>query len=59
MTARDELLDRLVAEQHNGGGWRPTNAPPSEPDDELTAARRRRLMAEDYDRLNAAEREAR
>lgn len=60
MTARDELLDALLRERYNGGGWRPTHTQAEiEADDELSAARRRRQMAEDYDRLNAAEREAR
>lgn len=60
MNPRDALLARLVAEQHNGGGWRPTHEPDETAhDDDLAAARRRRQMADDFDRLNAAEREAR
>lgn len=51
MNARDELLARLVAEQHNGGGFK---APPPEwnaaastadltfCDDDVTRARRRK-----------------
>ena len=51
MSARDELLDRLVVERYNGGGW---STPPREwngamstaaltfNDDDVTRARRRR-----------------
>lgn len=59
VSARDDLIDRLVAEQHNGGGWRPTHEQVEATDDDLTAARRRRQMAEDFERLNATERKAR
>lgn len=55
---RDELLAALMAERYNGGGWRPTHTPDEQPDDELTAARRRRQLAEDYDWLSARERGA-
>jgi hypothetical protein len=54
-----DLLAALTAERYNGGGWRPTHEPEPACDDELTTARRRRLLAEEYDRVHAAEREAR
>ena len=44
---RDELLDALTAERYNGGGWVTRNADET-PDDEVTTARRRRLLAEDF-----------
>ena len=47
---RDELLDALVAERYNGGGWR-TPAPEQERDDDLMCARRRRLMVADFERV--------
>lgn len=60
MVTRDELLAALTAERYNGGGWRPAHEPDETAhDDELAAARRRRQMAADFDRLNEREREAR
>ena len=51
---RDELLERLLLERHNGGGWRPTRPaqrdrddPPTAlewEDDEVTCRRRQREL---------------
>lgn len=56
MSARDELLARLVAEQHNGGGWKTppkhwnqqslTSALAFNDDDVVRARRRREALAE-------------
>lgn len=27
MTPKEQLLEELLLERHNGGGWRPTNPP--------------------------------
>jgi hypothetical protein len=57
MSARDELLDSLLAERYDNRWWK---TPPvdDQADDDLTIARRRRHMAADYDQLNALERTA-
>lgn len=66
MTARDELLDRLVAEQHNGGGWA---TPPSTwnaelstadltfCDDDVIRARRRKEALAEWEAAHVAEEE--
>lgn len=51
MTARDDLLDALLAERYNGGGWA-TPVHVDHEDNELSAAVRRKLMAEDFERAN-------
>ena len=50
---RDELLEALTAERYNGGGWVTRNADET-PDDEVTTARRRRLLAEDFEGVRRA-----
>lgn len=56
MSARDELLERLLVEQHNGGGWRPTRPATADPDtprpalewddSEVTCRRRQRELTD-------------
>ncbi|HEY9354495.1 MAG TPA: hypothetical protein VIP28_14630 [Nocardioides sp.] len=51
---RDELLEQLLLERHNGGGWRPTRPAPRDPDvpraalewddSEVTCRRRQREL---------------
>ena len=48
MSARDELLDALTAERYDNRWWVTRNADET-PDDEVTTARRRRLLAEDFE----------
>lgn len=58
MSARDDLLDALLAERYNGGGWKTppkewtavgsTSAPIGGADDEVTTARRRRELVESW-----------
>lgn len=55
---RDELLEALLVERYTSPWWT-TPAPTPAPDDDLTCARRRREMADDFEALNRPEREAR
>lgn len=56
---RQDVLDALLVERYGTGGWftsHPRNATPDFPaeatdDDEHTCARRRHLMAEDFDQV--------
>lgn len=68
---KDELLEALMVERHNGIAWRRESIAHAEAkiarewtermadaqaeDDELEAARRRRLMAADFERGNKKE----
>jgi hypothetical protein len=59
MTARDDLLAALTAERYDNRWWTtPQDVDPAV-DTDLSRARRRHLMSEDFDRLNTEEREAR
>lgn len=51
---RQAVVDQLTAERYGASVWwsRPV---PVEPDTDTSTARRRRQMAADYARLNAAE----
>ena len=54
---RDELLDALTAERYDNRWW-VTRTADETPDDEVTTARRRRLLAEDFERGNQEARNA-
>lgn len=47
---RDELLASLAVERQDQTWWSTPRAADTRADDDLAAARRRRLMAEDFDR---------
>ena len=52
---RDELIDQLLVERHNGGGWAPSPYRSTTPDlaswddTDITTARRRRALEEAAD----------
>lgn len=67
MNVRDELLDRLAAEQHNGGGWKTPppqwNAAGSTAeltfcDDDVVRARRRKEALAEWEAIGHEEESA-
>ena len=51
MSARDDLLAALAAERYDNGWWTTPERPDEDADNDLATARRRRLLAADFEQL--------